>query len=133
MFVSNFQIRKDANVPYLDVQITKDGSIPLTNSNPSGFACPSATAIDLSNVVDLTNIDVIQFKLKKCDRVPVDASTNGAVEILDVAQGMVRYKWAVTDTAITGLFYGTFVLTFKDGNVFKWPRNLESLAIQIVD
>ena len=132
MFVSNFQIRKDANVPYLDVQITKDGSIPLRFVD-QGQSCPNATSIDLGNIVDLTDVDNIVFSLKKCARTPVDASANGTVEILDAAKGIVRYKWALTDTAVTGLFYGTFVITFTDHSVYRWPRNLESLSIQIVD
>jgi hypothetical protein len=132
MFVSNFQIRKDSNVPYLDVQITKDGSVPLRYVD-QGQSCPNATLIDLSNIVDLTDVDSIEFKLKKCGRTPVDASTTGTVEILDAKTGMVRYKWAITDTAVVGLFYGTFVITFTDHSVYRWPKNLESLSIQIVD
>lgn len=133
MFVSNFQIRKDSTLPYLEVQITKDGTIPKNTIVSEGYSCEDASSVSAANILDLTDVFSVEFELKKCDRVPVEASVNGEVEIVDAVKGIVRYKWAATDTAVLGLFYGTFVVSFNDGGKYRWPANLESLAIEIVN
>jgi len=133
MFVSNFQIRVGSTVPYLEVQITKDGTIPRNVSIDQGYSCEDSNNVNQANVLDLTDAYKVEFELKKCGREPIEASVNGEVEIVDEENGIVRYKWASTDTAEKGLFYGTFVITFDDNGVYRWPMNLESLAIEIVN
>lgn len=133
--IGNFVVRAGSTVPWLEVGITKDGVIPLNdNSKPvsNDPNCPN----DLNPFVDLTGA-TIQFQMVKCGRVPTAVSLTGTAESFklgdqDKFASQARFKWGVNDTMTPGLYYGTFVITFEDNSVLKWPLQSEALCIEIM-
>jgi hypothetical protein len=134
MLTTNFAIRVGATIPYLAVQITQSGIVPLFDG---GVDCcgPEGTNPD---AVDLTEAKTITFEMVTCARFPQPASTQGTVEIIEDdktgrTQGRVQYKWHPNDTLVAGQRYGTFVVTFNDNSVLRWPFQKEALSIAIED
>lgn len=144
--IGNFRIVSGSVIPWLEVVLTKDGIVPIYSQAPA-YGCAEGGTITDPNLVDLEKATTIQFQLFKCGRTPVQVATQGIAEKVQtsvtegsgetavtkiVDMGKVRYKWHPDDTSVPGLYYGRFIVTFDDGSVFKWPYQLESLAIEIV-
>ncbi|MGZ3772973.1 MAG: BppU family phage baseplate upper protein [Pseudobdellovibrionaceae bacterium] len=123
--ISNFQIKAKSTLPHLEVQITKDGRIEM--SEPSQ-CCNGDVA--LSNVVDLTGTTV-KFQMRKCGRTPQDVKLTGAAEIVDAVNGVVQYKWDVNDTYFEGLYTGQFEITFQDNTILVWPYQ-QDLIVEVL-
>lgn len=128
MLTSNFQIRKGATVPFLVVQITQSGLVPLFDGHGADGCGPEGKNPD---AVDLTDVWSISFERVTCARFPQPASSQGEVEILDAAQGLIQYKWHPNDTLVADHYYGTFVVTFKDNRILRWPFQREALSIAV--
>lgn len=133
--IANFRIVSGATVPYLEVVITKDGIIPLHMQAPA-FGCSQET--DDPNVLDLTEVQSVQFKMFKCGRTPQEVGLSGVAEKLQstvngkiINKGVVIYKWHPNDTVVKGMYYGQFTLTFSNNVIYKFPFQLESLSIEV--
>lgn len=127
--ISNFQIVQGATLPWLEVQLTKNGLMLM------GPKWPQYTCVDGVTdpaIVDLTDAESVKFYMWKCGRTPLAVGLSGEASVSDPKLGLVIYKWAATDTSVPGLFYGRFVVTFKDNTVFQWPFQLEALTIEIL-
>lgn len=130
MSIANFQIRQGATVPFLDVAITKDGKLSLFPLAPK-FSC-AAESSD-SNAVDLSDVQSVTFQMGKCSRNgPQWQTMYGRVEILNHKAGLVRYYWHPNDTVQQGCYYGTFIITFRNGYVYKFPLQVEALSIEVI-
>jgi len=132
--IGNFAIVQNASIPWLEVNLTKNGILPMQFQAPS-FGCSDKT-LD-PNWVDLTDAENVIFEMYKCGRTPLKIGLSGQAEIVDLGgdlgkkTGLVRYKWHPNDTSVQGCYYGRFVVTFKDGTIFKWPYALESMTIEV--
>lgn len=124
--ISNVMIPQGASQPALQVTITPDGRVP-TQIPAQTFGCQKTA----SQGIDLTDATVRFEMFNACQRSQPQMATLGAVEILDVKAGIVKYNWHPTDTSVKGCFYGRFVVTFADNTVAKWPYQLEALMIEV--
>lgn len=150
--IENFRIVSGSTVPFLDVQITKDGIVPLAAQAPSFDSCEGGKQTLDPNVLNLCDPDnpvaSVAFQMFKCGRTPTLIASQGVASVLQekvvegagtdsevtnfINYGMVRYEWHPDDTSVKGLYYGRFVLTFDDGRNFIWPYQLESLTIGVL-
>ncbi len=126
--ISNFQIKQGASVPYLEVQVTKDGMVSMYTQAPV-FGCTKDG--DNPNAVDLTNVVAVKMRMYKCGRTPVEVGLSGQAVIADAAKGIVQYRWHPLDTSVPGHYYCVFEFTFSDNSLFKWPYQNESLTIEV--
>lgn len=139
--IANFYIGQNSTIPFLQVSLTKNGVVPLAQQAPS-YECTSEEAKTDPNLVDLTDAESVKFEMYKCGRTPLLVATQGEAEIVQgtvtegsitkvTNLGVVQYKWHPDDTSVPGLYYGRFIVTFKDGRNFVWPYQLESLSIEV--
>lgn len=92
------------------IYITEDDTSPAV----------SATLTDSAgNAIDLTgaSVDFVLAEPRGGGNVVDSPAT-----ITNASAGEVEYLWSSSDTADSGLFYGTFVVTFGDGSVETFPN-----------
>lgn len=126
--IGNFIIQLGSTLPWLSVQITKDGFVDVNLEAQPTKGC--AKGCD-DNVLDLTDCQV-SFELFKCGRTPARVATQGQTVIVgDPKQGCVQYQWAAGDLTSRCLYYGTFVVVMPDNTILRWPYALEQLTIEV--
>lgn len=126
--IGNFIIQLGSTLPWLTVQITKDGFVDANLEATPTKGC--ANSCD-DNVIDLTDCQV-NFELFKCGRTPGFVVKLGQTVIVDdPTLGTVQYQWAAGDLTERCLYYGTFVIVMPDATVLRWPYALEQLTIEV--
>ena len=151
--IGNFRIVQNASVPWLEAVVTKDGIVPLHTqaiqaNGGQGSDCAGDNLTDDPNVLDLNAegdacVQSVEFEMFKCGRTNSPVALQGTAEkgqtvvtegeIEKISnKGLVRYKWHPQDTAVKGLYYGRFKLTFKNNTIMYWPYQLESLSIEVL-
>lgn len=85
-----------------------------------------ATLSDDNGPVDLTGASV-KLAVKRVPSCRDDTAPNVAFKkegvIVTPAAGVVRYDWAVGDTAVVGNYRAEFEVTFADGGVWSFPSS----------
>lgn len=129
--VSNFQLAQLASLPWLEVQITRDGRVGLYLQAPSDACVEEGTD---PNILDLEAINAqsVTFLFWKCGRVPQQVSLQGTAEFGNKKLGEVRYKWHPNDVGIQGIYYGQFEITMDDNSKLRWPFQKEALTIEVL-
>lgn len=70
--------------------------------------------------VDLSDVDEVRFQMgRKGNNTKVD----GLGEIVDAANGEVKYEWQEGDTDKAEVFRGEFRVEFADGTRLTFPNN----------
>jgi hypothetical protein len=90
---------------------------------------PSLTAT-LRGIGDLTGATVVFHMRPKNEKTP--KVINGAVDITDVAEKIVRYDWVTGDTDTAGNFEAEFQVTYAGGRIETVPNN-SYIDIKIID
>ena len=135
--ISNFQLQQCSSLPWLELQITTDGRLSLYQQASSQGCAQNTTDPNALDLSDLWSVHFLMFKAGRT-RMPVGLSGSACVVVdpergITAKDGIVRYRWSQVDTSVPGLYYGQFVLTFKDQTVLKWPYQIESLAIEVME
>ena len=74
----------------------------------------SATLAEDGAAVDLTGCTVMFHMGERVD---------AAAVVVDAETGIVRYDWAVADTAVAGCYPAEFEVTFSDGAIETFPND----------
>ena len=74
---------------------------------------------DFNGAIDLTNCKV-DFKM---DTSYFKSVINQSAEIVDVANGLVKYYFNSTETSQAGYFYAGFEVTFPDFRKESFPKS----------
>lgn len=88
-----------------------------------------AGLVDRDGPVVLTGDVDVRFHMR--DRSRMTLLVDQPAEIIDAAQGFVRYEWQAQDTVLRGVYLGEWEVTFADGRVQTFP-NTGYTVIEIV-
>lgn len=86
--------------------------------------------LDNSGSAVPTNGATVRFHMKRSidDVVVIDELAT----IVDDATGIHRYEWIIEDTAVSGLYYAEWEVTFADSKIETFPNDRHQ-SISIVD
>lgn len=129
--LSLFQIRQGATAPFLEVVLTQRGEVSMSSSPPA-IGCGSANQ-GTFDPINLTEATEVKARMWKCGRIKAEKALLGVTEVVDATNGVVRYKWALSDTDTAGGYYFAFEVTFSDGSKLIWPYVAELFPIEITE
>lgn len=124
-----FQIRKDATAPFLEVMLTQEG-YPDTHFAPTMPGCLGSTPRGVTPIV-IEDGSTVRALLRKCGRTMTEVALMGVTEVVDAEKGIVRYKWAPSDTSVVGMYYFGIELIDPSGAKLIWPYVAEMFPIEV--